>query len=151
MAEPLSTKKRERLFQLWYAKRSVQHAARTLRVSATTGYKYKRVDRWDKRAKQIERDGQKRADTKAKQEFENNLTVAEHVKKSYLAQLLGRVTAKCEKCGAPVSIIITKTKAQFRDIIPILEYIDEQRKEKQLDDRPKLIRSPLDISKISEK
>lgn len=147
MAIPLSFKKREQLFRRWLDKRSIQHVARTCSVSKTTAHKYRRVDKWVSRARKIERDSQKRADTKAKQEFQDNLEVAEHVKRSYLAQLLGRVTAKCEKCGAVVSIIVPRTKAQFRDILGILEYIDEKRGG-DTDDKPKLVKSPLDITKL---
>jgi len=151
MALPLTLKKREQLFQAWLKKKSIAQVSRKLRVSEPTIRKYRRLDRWDERLLKIEQDAQKKTDTKAKQEFENNLTVAEHVKKSYLVQLIGRTSTKCPKCGAVVYVTVPKIKAAFRDIMPILQYIDELRKDKQAEDRPKLIKSPFDISKISQK
>ena len=151
MAEPLSQKKRDRLFTVWQKKQSIAYVARTCRCSQVTVRKYRKLDKWDKTLDRIAEDARKKLIKKEGSKRFNVLQLTENLIKGFISALIGSMPFTCPYCKKKSNITIPKLKANFRDGVPLLQFYNELMQTGQLDDRPKLIRSPLDISKISEK
>lgn len=151
MAAPLSQKKRDRLFAVWRKKQSIAYVSRTCRCSQVTVRKYRKLDKWDKTLDRIAENARKKLVSKEGSKRVNTLQVAEHSIKCFVASLVGSMQVICPFCRKKHSVLVPKLKPNFRDGVPLLQYYDELMQSGQLDDRPKLIRSPLDISKISGK
>lgn len=59
MARKLSDKKREELFQAWCERQSVTFVRKKCRVHNTTVKRYKKIDQWDKRLEEVNRETQR--------------------------------------------------------------------------------------------
>lgn len=117
----LSDKKIERMWQAFQKKQSVRYVAKICHVSKGSAQKYRVKGNWDARIDKIKKKVEAKSDSSAVKVMTDNLGILKIAKQTYASTLLGRVKAKCPKCGYTHNVLVPATKAKFGDIVALIK------------------------------
>ena len=116
MSKPLTTAKRERMFQAWCEEQNYPYVVRTVAVCKPTVVKYRKVDNWDARLQVVKAKAIDILDDQAAEYTAEQLKIIKNVKNVYLTCLVGKTP--CPHCKKAVPV--PKLDPKFADIEKII-------------------------------